>query len=298
MEIYLDVLILENIVMNYLILWTSGKLSKMRTSNLRLFMGALLGAAYAAFLVVRPDMKVYCTAIAKILLSIAMVTITFFPGKFVSFIKILVMFYISTFVFAGASFALIYLNNQGALVKNGMIYVYWQSKWITIFLSIITAVIILKIFQEIIQYKFIREKLLTGLRIIFESKQTDIAALIDTGNSLYDPLSNMPVIIVEFNAIKNILPTEICNIFESSIENDFTLMTDQLYSSKWFNRFRLIPFSSLGKENGMLIGFKPDYVEIGDDDEKKGISDVVIGIYNNVLSKGEHYKALLSPDLL
>jgi stage II sporulation protein GA (sporulation sigma-E factor processing peptidase) len=57
MEIYLDVLILENIVMNYLILWTSGKLSKMRTTNLRLFMGALLGALYAAFLIIRPDIS-------------------------------------------------------------------------------------------------------------------------------------------------------------------------------------------------------------------------------------------------
>jgi stage II sporulation protein GA (sporulation sigma-E factor processing peptidase) len=77
MEIYLDVLILENIVMNYLILWTSGKLSKMRTTNLRLFMGALLGALYAAFLIIRPDIRVYYTVVAKILLSIAMIAITF-----------------------------------------------------------------------------------------------------------------------------------------------------------------------------------------------------------------------------
>lgn len=299
MEIYLDVLILENIVMNYLILWTSGKLSKMRTTNLRLFMGALLGALYAAFLIIRPDIRAYYTVAAKMLLSIAMVAVTFSPGKFISFVKILVIFYISTFIFAGASFALIYLNNQGALIKSGMIYVYWQSKWTTIFLSIITALIIIRIFQELIQYRLIRENLLIKIRIKFDSKEADIAALIDTGNSLYDPLSNMPVIVVEFNALKDILPPEIRSIFDDSMEADFTLITDQLYNSKWFNRFRLIPFSSLGKENGMLIGFRPDFVEIGDDDtEKKGISDVIIGIYNHTLSKGEHYKALLSPDLV
>ncbi|NSW90506.1 MAG: sigma-E processing peptidase SpoIIGA [Firmicutes bacterium] len=298
MEIYLDVLILENIVMNYLILWTSGKLSKMKTSNLRLFIGALLGALYAAFLVVKPGIRVYYTAIAKILLSVVMVAVTFSPGKLNSFLRILAIFYISTFIFAGASFALIYLSSQGALVKNGMIYVYWQSKWTTIFLSIVTSIIILRIFQELIQYRLMRERLLTRLRIKFESRETDVSALIDTGNSLYDPLSNMPVIIVEFNAIRNILPSEICKIFEDSKENDFTLMIEQIYSSRWFNRFRLIPFSSLGKENGMLIGFKPDYVEIGDDEGKKGISDVIIGIYNKALSKGKHYRALLSPDLM
>ena len=26
----------------------------------------------------------------------------------------------------------------------------------------------------------------------------------------------------------------------------------------YISRFRLIPFSSIGKQNGMLIGFKPD----------------------------------------
>lgn len=267
--------------------------------QLALIHGGSAGAAYAAFLIIKPDIRVYYTATAKILLSISMVAITFSPGKFSSFIKILVIFYISTFVFAGASFALMYLNSYGAFIKNGMIYMYWQSKWTTIFLSIVTAIIILKVFQELIQYRLIKEKLLIKLRIKFGSKQTDIAALIDTGNSLYDPLSNMPVIVVEFNAIKDILPSEICNIFEDSLESDFTLITDKLYSSKWSNRVRLIPFTSLGKENGMLIGFKPDYVEIGDEDtEIKGISDVIIGIYNNALSKERKYKALLSPDLV
>lgn len=300
MEVYLDILILENIVVNYLILWTSGKLSKIRTTNLRLFLGALVGALYAAFMIIRPDIKIFYTVGAKILLSAAMVAIAFVSNRLVSFLKALILFYISTFVFAGASFALIYLNSQKALIRNGMVHIYWQSKWITVLYGIFITIIVLGIFQELIQYRITKENLLIKIKIKFEGKYASIAALIDTGNSLYDPLSNMPVIVVEFSALRDILPSEVCNIFEDSMEIDFSLITKQLHNSKWLNRFRLIPFSSLGRENGMLIGFKPDFVEVGDeeDPDKKGISNVIIGICKHTLSKGDRYRALLSPDLV
>jgi stage II sporulation protein GA (sporulation sigma-E factor processing peptidase) len=299
MEIYLDVLILENIVMNYLILWTSGKLSKMETTNLRLFVSSVIGALYAAFLITNPSEKGFYALISKIALSIIMIIITFPSRKLALFIKVLIVFYITTFTFAGTSFALIFLNNQGSFIRNGIIYIYWHSKWITIFLSTITAFILLKVFKELVQYRLIKDKLLTKLRIKFENRQIDVKALIDTGNSLYDPISNMPVIVVEFNVLKSILPPEVCKIFDNSDQKNLEKITDQLIASKWVTRFRLIPFSSIGKENGMLIGFRPDYVEIGDDNRrKKSISSVIIGIYNHTLSKEKYYGALLSPDLI
>lgn len=284
--------------MNYLILWTTSKILKMKTSNLRLFAGALIGALYAAFLILKPELRLYYTATATFILSLVMVAVTFSPEKLVSFVKTLTVFYVSTFIFAGAAFAFFYLNSQGTMIKNGLLYVFWDSKWTAVVLSIIASIIIIKVFIEVIQQKFFKEKLITHIKVIFDKKEINISALIDTGNSLQDPISNMPVIIVEFSAIKEILPSEICSIFEQVKEQDFSSLTSMLYSSEWFNRFRLIPFNSLGKENGMLIGFKPDYVVIGDDVERKSIRDVVIAIYNKVLSRTKNYRALLGPDLL
>jgi stage II sporulation protein GA (sporulation sigma-E factor processing peptidase) len=60
----------------------------------------------------------------------------------------------------------------------------------------------------------------------------------------------------------------------------------------------VIPFSSLGTPNGMLLGFKPDQVEILEkDDTIKVLQDVVIGIYNQRLSRDNKYQALLHPDI-
>lgn len=297
-EIYLDVLILENIVINYLILLVTSKISKRKVSSLRLLVGSFVGAIYVVPALVFPSAKTYYTIIAKFLLSVLIIAVTFAPEKISAFIKTLALFYVSSFMFAGAVLAILLLNNNGGFIKDGLFYVLWQPQWTVVALAVITIGIVIRICWGFIQQKFAKENLLVKLIIAFENKTVNIDALIDTGNSLHDPLSNMPVVVVEFIAIKDILPQEICNIFEQSREDDLLSVTDIISGSKWFSRFRLIPFTSLGKENGMLIGFKPDYIKVMEKEENKGICDVIVGICNKALSRNEKYKALLNPELI
>lgn len=298
--VYLDILILENIVINYFILLVTSKFSKNRTSNLRLFMGALTGAVYIALVIYFPIIEVNYNMGAKFILSILMIAISFPLEGISGFFKTLAIFYVSTFIFAGAAYAFLTLNQSGGFIQNGMFYNFKESKWTSLMLSIILAGIIIRIFMEILQYRYVKDKLLVNLQIAFESQAIDLAALIDTGNSLHDPLTNMPVIVVEYGAIKEILPQEIKEIFEKSKDSDLACVTAIISNSKWISRFRLIPFSSLGKDNGMLIGFKPDYIKIGEEKDKKreNNNNVIIGIYNNILSKNSKYKALLNPELI
>lgn len=298
MDIYIDVIFLENVIMNYLILIVTSKFSKRKTSNFRLFLASLIGALYVAVLIILPGMHVYYTVIAKIALSLAIIAIAFSPEKIGSFIRTLVIFYIVTFIFAGAAFAFLYFNQSGGFVRNGIVYVFLESKLTVVFLAVITAIIIIRIFWEMLQYRFIKEKLLLDLKIAFERNIITLAALVDTGNSLHDPLTNLPVVVVEFMAIKDLLPLEIRDIFVHSKENDLNTVMRVISGSQWISRFRLIPFTSLGRENGMLIGFRPDYIEIGSEDGKKGINNVIVGIYNKALSRNEKYRALLSPELI
>lgn len=298
MEIYLDILVLENLVINYLILSVTAKFSRLRVSTLRLFAGAIVGALYVVFIILQPGIKIYYTTLAKILLSIFIVAITYSPRKVLSFIKTLVMFYISTFIFAGAALAFLFFNQQGGFVRNGIVYVFGQSKWSLMVFSFLTVGIILKIFWEVIQSKLTKDRIVIPVKISFDNRVIDLSALLDTGNSLKDPLTNIPVIVVEFNALQELLPLEIKSIFEKSQEEDLNYVSAIISKSKWFSRFRLIPFCSLGKENGMLIGFKPDFIEIGEEEEKRDIKNVIVGIYNRSLSRNEKYKALLGPELV
>ncbi len=299
MEIYLDIIILENIVINYLILFVTAKFSKTNASSFRLLLGALLGAAYLTMMILLPTMKIYTTILSKLLLSLAMVAVTFNFNKISYYFKTLVIFYASTFLLAGAGFALLFFNRDWSIVRNGIVMSpLLNTKWTELLLAFAVTFIILRVIWDIIQNRFLREKMLVKLCIAFDRKAIDLYALVDTGNSLHDPLTNMPVVVVEFAAIKELLPEDIRNIFEKDTENDLNSVTTAISCSAWFSRFRLIPFTSLGKENGMLIGFRPDYIEIGNENEKKGVRDVIVGIYNRTLSKNEKYRALLNPELM
>jgi stage II sporulation protein GA (sporulation sigma-E factor processing peptidase) len=296
-DIYLDVIFMENLVMNFIILKLTSKLARIPASYPRILLGAFVGALYVAVMILFPDIKFYYSFIAKFLLSLLIIALTFDFKKIGIFAKTLAMFYLCTFIFAGASFAFLYLNNTGGFIRNGVVYVLWESKWTTLLLAVLTTGIILRVIWDIIQVKLAKEKLLRNIKISFGARQIAVQALIDTGNSLHDPISNMPVVIVEYLAIKEILPAEIQKIFSERNTGDLTKLSSLLSGSSWYSRFRLIPFTSLGKENGMLIGFKPDFLEIQDNGECKEVRDVIVGIYNRALSRNDSYRALLSPEL-
>ena len=61
---------------------------------------------------------------------------------------------------------------------------------------------------------------------------------------------------------------------------------------------RLIPFSSLGKQNGMLLGIKGEDLTVNLKDEIKKIDKVIIGIYNKSLTKRGEYRSLLGLEIL
>ena len=71
-----------------------------------------------------------------------------------------------------------------------------------------------------------------------------------------------------------------------------------MIGSQWATRFRLIPFSSIGKSNGILVGFKPDKIIVKTNEEVFEIKESIVGIYNNILSSEGNYSALLNPDIL
>ena len=64
------------------------------------------------------------------------------------------------------------------------------------------------------------------------------------------------------------------------------------------SKIRLIPFSSLGKENGLLIGVKADELFVDGEDIKTQIQDVIIGIYDGYLDKSKKYSALIGLETL
>ena len=120
MTIYVDVVLIENLVMNYIILYATGIILKIKVKHLRLILASLIGAIYSIISYV-VEVKVYSNFILKFILSIVIIYVAFNPQKAKKMWKDLLIFYLTSFVFGGAAFALIYIvKPQDILMKNGL----------------------------------------------------------------------------------------------------------------------------------------------------------------------------------
>ncbi len=294
--VYADVILLENLIMNYLILWSTAKLARYNYSKVKLIIASFLGSVYAV-LSYFPEYSYLYSFLMKILFSILIIIIAYMPAYFHLLLKLTGIFYIVSFVFGGAAFGLFYFINGLQLTSNGISFIRDFPVKILV-TAVALAYIIIRYSWDYIQHRIKRERIVLRVEMSFDKKQLCLDALVDTGNSLKDPITNAPVMITDYSMIKELLPDDIQRIFERCSENDLNTIAEIMSISKWAARFRVIPFKSLGRENGMLVGFKPDSVKIFDGGRTVNLSNIIIAIYRKSLSKDGEYSALIHPEML
>ena len=294
MTIYIDVVFVENIVMNYIILLSTALILKTQIKHLRLLIASVVGALYTIFAYIT-RLEIYSNIIIKFLLSIIIVYIAYSPQTLKRMWKDVLFFYLTSFLFGGVAFALIYvLKPQDILMKNGLFLGTYPLK--TIFISAIIAYIIIINCFKLIKNKLLKKDIFCTLKIFLNEKSLETTALIDTGNLLKDPISNIPVVIVEHSLLYDILPKEILNNLEEILGGIFDKLPQEI-QNEYRSKLKLIPFSSLGKQHGMLLGIKADYIEtikkVDDEIETKKIDNIIVGIYNKSLTRHGEYRALI-----
>ncbi len=294
MTIYIDVVLIENIIMNYIILVATSIILKLKINHIRIIISSLLGAIYSIVAYIG-FIKIYENIILKFILSIIIVYIAFNPQNMKKMWKDLTIFYLTSFVFGGVAFALIYIvKPQNILMKNGMFLGTYTLK-IIILGAIISFIIIIVAFR-IVKNKISKKDMFCNVEIKINNKLIKTKAMIDTGNFLREPITNIPVIIIEHTLLYEIIPKEILNNLEKIIGGQFTEVPHNI-KEEYISKLKLIPYSSLGKQNGMLLGIKSEYVKIITEEGEK-IEEAIIGIYDKSLTKRGEYRALLGVELL
>lgn len=282
MTVYLDVILIQNILMNYIILFVTGFIQKAQMKQLRLVLSSILGGIYAILLYLNV-IPIYSNFFMKILLSVIMIYVAFGLNGLKKMLKTIVLFYLTSFVMGGCALALLYLvKPENIIMENGVLVGTYPIK-VTIIAGLIGSVVVQIAFE--VNKRQIRKKDMYGnLEISINKKRIDLKAYIDSGNTLKEPITKLPVLIVEKEKLNNLINIDIEQILggdERDIEK---------------TKFRIIPFNSIGNQNGMLIGIKPDFVKITFEDIEKSIEEVIIGIYDGKISK--EYSALIGLELL
>lgn len=295
MTVYIDVVFLENLILNVIILYATSLIAKINLKIIRTLISASIGSIYAIMYYIF-QIGLHSNIIFKFVLSVIMIYVAFNPKEFKTLLKVLILFYLTSFVFGGASLSVIYLvNAQRINIQNGMIIGKYTMN--TIFTGIIIAFIVIVIAFKIIKSKISKNDLFCDIRFKINSKEIKTKAMLDTGNLLKEPITNIPVVVVEHKLLYDVIPNEILDNIENILGGDLEDISDEV-KSDYISKLKVIPFTSLGKQNGILLGIKADELIVEEMNSEKKIDKVIIGIYNKELSKKRTYSALIGIDVI
>ncbi|MDD2585278.1 MAG: sigma-E processing peptidase SpoIIGA [Syntrophomonadaceae bacterium] len=287
-KVYADLTFLINFIMDFTILWATGRFVGIKIIYYRIVIASLLGGVYAVGYII-PGMHNLYSLPMKIIFSCLLIILALQPANWDEFKKSFLLFYGFGFLAAGATLASSYFLPSSLLHSATYSHI-----WL---LGGILAVVLAAVYGG----KYLTGRIIPGLlkfnvELRFDNTTCTGKGFLDTGNGLRDPLTDRPVVVAEYNLLKDSLPDDVQHAIEDC--SDETRILESVSRSSWANRVRIIPFSSIGKRNGILIGLRADELIV--DNGKKSIlhKNLVIGVYREQLSCDGSYHLLIPSEIL
>lgn len=287
-KVYADLTFLVNFIMDFTILWATARFAGIKIIYYRIIMASLLGGIYAVGYII-PGMQHWYSLPMKIIFSCLLIILALQPANWDEFKKSILLFYGFGFLAAGATLASSYFfpsSLQHHLTLSHL--------WL---LGGIFAVVLAAVYGG----KYVTRRIVPGLlkynvELRFDNTTCQGKGFLDTGNGLRDPLTDRPVVVAEYNLLKDSLPEDVKHAIEDC--SDETCMIEGVSRSSWANRVRIIPFSSIGKRNGILVGLRADELIVNNGNKSILHKNLVVGIYREQLSCDGSYHLLIPSEIL
>lgn len=284
--IYVDVLISVNLFINYFLLLSVAKILNLKPSRKRLILSSFVGALYS-LIILLPTINGIFSLIIKLIMSVSIVFFAFEWASFRLFLKITATFYGINFLFGGIIFCLWYFFMPNVIfINNNMIYLNLSP------LFLVTATffsyLVIRLLSKI-NGRQDNLNLECDVLIKFNEKAVILKAKIDTGNTLREPFSDLPVVVAQYKFIEKIVPEPIKKHF--FVLNASSSAEKVSYDVQKLKNFRLIPYKTISG-TGLLPAFKPTYIKI--QNVKK---DAYIAVCNEKIFNDE-FQALINYELI
>lgn len=297
--VYVDQVFTGSLVMNLMILWITARLGRVSYFRWRILAGAAAGGLYSLVLFV-PALEPYMDPEYKLLVSLVMVAVAFAPVPPKKFIVLLAYFYLSTFALGGTVLGIINFLHRSVPAGrlSGAMQAVDDYLWYGLLLALVIFWSIGRVAPAVLKKRIMLPLLQADLDICLGGRTVALAALLDTGNSLTDPLTGHPVIIAEYESLKDLLPERARRAIDThGLENGAAVLGEMGEGIRE-GHFRIIPYRSVGRSNGQLIGFRPDEVMIKQRGNTTKTSEVVVALCPEKLRGDAPCGALLPPDLV
>lgn len=266
-------LFVTEMVMNYAVFVIYCKISRKKFRKIRCFLAVLLSSVFSV-----------CVMAASMLLGWNGIGYSLAVSVLAALLEIAVLQgkreKVREYVLELPSFLLAAALLAGALPAAGLLFGESPLCIKKLFLKTLIAVLLLTGGITVLfwRQRGIQENSLKRVRITFAGETYTVTAITDTGNSLYDKKSGLPIHIVE----------ERCILKEKQKEYLFVNEPE---------RITLVPYSSLGNPDGLLVVLQVEQLVILDNKRKVELKNQRLGLTDQRLDAGGRWQILLHPDL-
>lgn len=273
--IYIDSLFLVNWIIDYFILLCTAKVASARIHRGWIAIGALTGSLYACICVL-PGMEFASHPIVKVAAGGILCIIAFHSEN--QILRCTLIFFVISAGFGGILWA---VSMFGGYDPGGrLLYLPINGKVLAVTFALAYAVIsaLFRRFEETARQQ------MHLVEAVFHGQTVSFTALRDTGNSLFDPLSNSKVLVCE-----QVVAAPLLGPYADKLRvSDPTVALSALSNIPEFaGTFRLIPFNSVGA-TGLLLAFRPDRITIDGKEE----NNILLAVTTSALSSYGEYQAI------
>jgi stage II sporulation protein GA (sporulation sigma-E factor processing peptidase) len=195
-------------------------------------------------------------------------------------LRVLLVFFCASAALGGVVLALQLLGTGGLTLENGVLYTGFDLRLLLVTVLVCYGVLSC-VFRRAARHSRGGGEL-TDARLFLGEKSLCLSVLLDTGNTLTEPMNNRPVMVAEAQALAPLLPSEIDPA-------DPVSSMARLAGDDMGRRFRLLPYRAVGVAHGLLLAVRTDKVVLGDR-ELKGL---LVALSPTPVSDGGGYQALM-----
>ena len=272
MVVYADILIVLNMIVDYFLLLCAKKFLKGKSTTLRMVLASLEGGVFSLYIFL-PQSAVIIELLSRMSVCLLMSFTAFGFCNLKTFIKNSATLFLITCLYAGLMTAVWKIFRPGGMVINNSVVYFNISATLLIVFTVVfyfLFIIFSKIFAS--SDKFAEK---CGITVVWDETETQIEAIIDTGNSIRDLFGSSEIIIID--------KTQALEIFGS---------TDYLFL-KLKNRYRAIPCSTVSGYD-ILDGFRADSAIVKTADTEIILKKPILAISKVKLENGY---GIVSPEI-
>ncbi len=276
MAVYLDTLFLLNFLMDYLLLLVTAKVAGEPFRRLRLALGGLVGALFAA-VVFLPGWEWLTHPACKLGSAVLMLLAAFGGSRHL--LRLGLLFFALSCGLGGGVLVIGLLSGRGLAFHNGVLSTGMDLKAVMLSAAVCYAVLTL-IFRRSGRHVG-RE--LTPAVVSIGGESVLLTALRDTGNTLTDPVTGRPVLVTEGARLRQLLPEELLTELREPAE-----AMERFAQSPLGRRLRLLPYRAVGVDCGFLLAVRADRVSVGGEE----YGGLLVALSPTPVSDGGGYQAL------